>query len=84
MSPRLHLVDGCQQDYDRTEESRGLRNLITWRKGMEIKKDYHQALYGDIKAPEPLDLGIQSILPDNQALIKIEPPTSQQSYGPRP
>lgn len=56
LAQRPHLIESRQQDYDRTEESRGIRDLITWRKGMEIKKAYHQKLYGDLEVPTPLDL----------------------------
>ena len=41
-----------------SSESRGHRDLKTWTTGMEIKKAYHERLYGDIKAPEPLALVI--------------------------
>ncbi len=86
LSQRPHLIEGRQQDYDRTEESRGLRDLIMWRKGMGIKKDYHQALYGDIKAPDPLELDgsfdkqAEIIVPKNE----IDSLMPQRTYGPRP
>ena len=85
LSQRAHLIEDRQRDYDRTEESRGLRDLITWRKGMEIKKEYHQALYGDIKAPEPSIN--QSALPTNQTknlALETEKLIPQPSYIPRP
>lgn len=84
LAQRAHLIKDRQGDYERTSESRGSRDLRTWTKGMKIKEEYHKALYGDMKAPEPLDLGIQSILPHNQLEIKIERPNPQQSYRPSP
>ena len=80
LSQRAHLIEDRQRDYDRTEESRGLRDLITWRKGMEIKKDYHQALYIDIKAPEPSELVIKEVVSSNQ----IQPCIPQRPRNPRP
>lgn len=87
LSQRAYLIENRQQDYDRTEESRGLRDLITWRKGMEIKKEYHQALYSDIKAPEPLELSVINASYDDKAETtapKIEDRFPQHSYSPRP
>ena len=55
---------------------------------MEIKKAYHQELYGDIKAPEPLDLGIKDVVSMEQsqdATPRVDTPAPQRSYnGPRP
>ena len=51
---------------------------------MEIKKEYHQALYGHVKAPEPLELAAISIQSDNQAKIKLESLNPQRHYGFRP
>ena len=79
------IIEELQQRYARTIESRGSKDSRTWRKGMEIKKKYHQVLYGNIKAPEPLDIALFN----NQAEVsvaksKVEAPTSQRSYQPRP
>ena len=87
LSQQAHLIEGRQGDYERTSESRGHRDLKTWTTGMEIKKAYHQELYGDIKAPEPLALVNNHVtskeLQDNAP--KVEVPTPQRSYsGPRP
>ena len=87
LAQRAHLIENRQGDYERTSESRGKLNLRTWTKGMEIKKKYHQELYGDIKAPEPLELDIAVIPLDNQPHITIsetETFISKQSYIPRP
>lgn len=82
------LAEERQQDYERVSESRGNRDLRTWTKGMEIKKAYHQELYGDIKAPEPLDLEIKDVVSMEQsqdATPRVDTPTPQRSYnGPRP
>lgn len=82
------LAEERQQDYERVSESRGNRDLRTWTKGMEIKKAYHQELYGDIKAPEPLDLEIKDVVSMEQsqdATPRVDTPTPQPSYnGPRP
>ena len=87
LSQQAHLIEGRQGDYERTSESRGHRDLKTWTTGMEIKKAYHQELYGDIKAPEPLALvnnHVTSKEPQDNA-PKVEVPTPQRSYsGPRP
>ena len=87
LSQRARLIEGRQGDYERTSESRGHRDLKTWTTGMEIKKEYHEKLYGDIKAPEPLALvnnHVTSKEPQDNA-PKVEVPTPQRSYsGPRP
>lgn len=56
---------------------------------MEIKKEYHQALYADIKAPEPLEISFQLTLTDNQSDIavpksEVEDIIPAPSYRPRP
>ena len=88
LSQRAHLIEDRQQDYERVSESRGYRDLRTWTKGMEIKQAYHQELYGDIKAPEPLDLGVKNAVTKDvpqEAVPKVDVPTPQRSYsGPSP
>ncbi len=88
LAQRAHLTQDRQRDYERVSESRGNRDLRTWTKGMEIKQAYHQKLYGNIKAPEPLDLGIKDIVSMEQpqdATPKVDVPTRSRSYsGPRP
>ncbi len=66
-----HVIDSLQRKYDRTQESRGNQDLVTWNRGIEIKEKYHQTLYGHIKAPEPLYLGIQPVISDNQTQVKV-------------
>ena len=82
LSQRPHLIEDRQQNYDRTEDSRGLRDLIIWRKGMEIKKEYHQALYADVKAPEPLKISVQ--VESTAPKIEIKSSTLQKFYSPQP
>ena len=88
LAQREHLIEDRQRDYERVSESRGYRDLRTWTKGMEIKQAYHQELYGDIKAPEPLDLGVKNAVTKDvpqEAVPKVDVPTPQRSYsGPSP
>ena len=88
LAERAHLIEDRQRDYERASESRGYRDLRTWTKGMEIKRVYHQGLYGDIKAPEPLDLGVKKVVAkavEQDAAPKVDVPTPQRSYsGPSP
>ncbi|SNT69547.1 hypothetical protein [Psychrobacter sp. LV10R520-6] len=54
---------------------------------MSIKKEYHQALYGDIKVPEPLEIDVKVVVSDNQlepTTTKTETPKLQRFYAPRP
>lgn len=67
LAERAHLIEDRQRNYERVSESRGYRDLRTWTKGMEIKRAYHQGLYGDIKAPEPLDLDIKDVVSMEQS-----------------
>lgn len=81
------IIEELQQRYARTIESRGSKDLRTWTKGMEIKKEYHQEMYGDIKAPEPLEIGIKAVVSEDQLrtpALKIETPTPRRSYSPSP
>lgn len=88
LAQREHLIEDRQRDYERVSESRSNRDLRTWTKGMEIKQAYHQELYGDIKAPEPLDLGVKKVVAkavEQDAVPKANVPTPQRSYsGPSP
>ncbi|GAA0324907.1 relaxase/mobilization nuclease domain-containing protein [Psychrobacter aestuarii] len=80
LAQRAHVVEERQKDYESVNRSRGNWDLKTWTTGMEIKKTYHQKLYGDIKAPEPLELKIKSVVQD-----KPNRPTPRRSYSmPRP
>ncbi len=84
LAERAHLIEDRQRDYERVSESRGYRDLRTWTKGMEIKRAYHQRLYGDIKAPEPLNLGVKNVVTKDVA-PKVDTPTPSRSYsGPSP
>ena len=61
LSQRAEIIESMQSKYERLSDSRGNRDLMTWEKGMEIKKEYHGKLYGDIKAPEPLKLSVHIV-----------------------
>jgi len=77
------IIEELQQRYVRTIESRENKDLRTWTKGMEIKKEYHQEMYGDIKVPEPLELDTKAVLSNSQpqtTIPKAEIPTPQRSY----
>ena len=69
LSQRAEIIESMQSKYERLSDSRGNRDLMTWEKGMEIKKEYHGKLYGDIKAPEPLKLSVH-IVKDTTKSIK--------------
>lgn len=88
LAQRANLTQDRQKDYERESESRGYRDLRTWTKGIEIKRAYHQGLYGDIKALEPLDLGVKNAVTKDvpqEAVPKVDMPTPQRSYsGPSP
>ena len=81
------IIEELQQRYVRTIESRENKDSKTWTKGMEIKKEYHRALYGDIKAPEPLELSVKTIVSDNKPQARAHKtfiPTPQSYQPPRP
>ena len=85
LSQRPEIIESMQEDYERVSDSRGIRDLMTWEKGMEIKKKYHQQLYGDIKAPLPLELGSSAIVPDNKLqTTKLKTETLVRSYSLQP
>ena len=82
-----HIKEIYQNHFEQTAGRQYENDLVTWQTGMTKKEEYHQKLYGDIKAPEPLALGIKAIPPESQHQTtkpKIETPTPQPSYGPRP
>ena len=88
LAQRPHLIEDRQRDYDRTNRSRGHQDLMTWEKGMGIKKEYHEKLYCSIKPPEPLEMSSELTLSDsqnksttNKSEIKINSP--RYSYTPR-
>lgn len=80
-----------QNSFDNDSRYQYRRYLKTWQTGMEKKVAYHQELYGDIKAPEPLDLGIHATLSDNESefdkkelKMAIPKPKPKRTYYPRP
>ena len=87
LAQRAHLIKDRQKDYDRTSESRGYRDFVIWRKGMEIKKEYHENLYGSIKQPEPLEISSEVTLSDSQNKSttkknEIKKDSPRYSYAP--
>ena len=87
LEQRPYIIESLQEEYERMSYSRGNRDLIAWTKGMNIKKEYHQSLYSDIKIPEALELGIANTQPDSQpqnTFVKAEVYTSRRSYNPHP
>ena len=83
LSQRPEIIKSMQEDYERVSDSRGIRDLMIWEKGMEMKKAYHQKRYGDIKAPLPLEIGVQVVLTDIQNKVERENPTPQPHYSHR-
>lgn len=80
-----------QNSFDNDSRYQYRRDLKTWQTGMEKKVAYHQELYGDSKAPEPLDLGIHATLSDNESefdkkelKMAIPKPKPKRTYYPRP
>lgn len=85
LSQRAKIIESMQSKYERLSDSRGIRDLMIWEKGMEIKKEYHQKRYGDIKAPEPLEISFKLALSDTQSdFTKTKNIFSAPSYSPRP
>lgn len=81
LEQRPYIIEDLQQDYKRISDSRGSQDLMTWTKGMSIKKEYHQQLYSDIKVPEPLELYVDI---DTESKIEIKITSSQRFCSPRP
>lgn len=81
LEQRPYIIEDLQQDYKRISDSRGNQDLMTWTKGMSIKKEYHHQLYSNIKVPEPLELYFDI---DTESKIEIKITSSQRSYSPRP
>lgn len=89
LSQRPHIIKSRQEDYERLSDSRENRDLMTWKKGMEMKKEYHQKRYSDIDIPTPLDLndmGFTNKVAVNQGGDISKEKTSQKlTYSsPRP
>ena len=84
---RPHIIEDLQNEYERVSYSRGNQDLMTWIKGMSIKKEYHQQLYGHINAPEPLELSTKAFLgsnPHEPTMSEIEAPKRQHYNSPSP
>lgn len=82
-----HIKEIYQYHFEQTASSQYQNDLNTWRKGMIKKEEYHQKLYGDIRAPEPLILEVKAIPPNDQHQAtkpKIATPSTQRSYSNHP
>lgn len=86
MKAQPHIKEIYQDHFEKTASRQYQNDLNTWQIGMTKKADYHQKLYGDIKAPEPLILEIKTILSEAHQITepKIVNNTPQRSYGPCP
>ena len=91
MVARPHIKESIQERFDNNSSDQYRRDLRTWQTGMEKKVAYHQELYGDIKAPEPLELGIHATLSDDESefdkkelKMAIPKPKPKRTYYPRP
>ena len=91
MAARPHIKESLQERFDNDSRYQYRKDLKTWQTGMEKKVAYHQELYGDIKVPEPLDLGIHATLSDNESefdkkelKMAIPKPKPKRTYYPRP
>ena len=91
MAARPHIKESLQKRFDNDSRYQYRKDLKTWQTGMEKKVTYHQELYGDIKVPEPLDLGIHATLPDKasefdkkELKMPIPKPKPKRTYYPRP
>lgn len=87
MKAQPHIKEIYQNHFEKTASRQYQNDLNTWQTGMTKKEDYHQELYGDIKAPEPLVLETTAIPHNDQHQAtepKIANPSPQRSYGPRP
>lgn len=81
LSQRPHIIKSMQEDYERLSDSRRNRDLMIWRKGMDIKKEYNQALYGDIETPDPLELCISF---NEETKVAIGATALKRPDSPRP
>ena len=82
-----HIKKIHQGHFEQTASHQYRNDLNTWQTGMIKKEAYHRKIYGDIKAPEPLELDIKSISPNAQPQAtkpKIATSNPQRSYGPSP
>ena len=76
-----------QEHFEQNTSRQYQNDLKTWQTGMVKKEAYHRILYGDIKAPEPLELGIPATLPEYQSESDqrdIKTPISKPFHYPRP
>lgn len=87
MKAQPHIKEVYQDHFEQTASRQYQNDLKTWQIGMTKKEEYHQKLYGDIEAPEPLSLGIKDVPLESQHQTtepKMTTPSPQRSYGPRP
>lgn len=62
-----HIKEIYQDHFEQNTSKQYQNDLKVWQTGMVKKEAYHRALYGDIKAPEPLELDITATLPEYQS-----------------
>ena len=87
LKAKPHIKEIYQDHFEQTASRLYQNDLKTWQIGMVKKEAYHQTLYGDIKAPEPLELDIVAILPEYQSEFdkrELKTPIPKPSYYPRP
>ena len=76
-----------QERFEQNVSKQYQNDLKTWQKGIVKKEAYHQTIYGDIKAPEPLELDITTTLPKRQSEFdkrELEIPIPKPFHYPRP
>lgn len=86
MDAAPHNKERVTEQFKQQASNRKNNDLKTWLKGMEMKREYHQSLYGDFKLPKPLELDINSVQHKNKPLLAVEPTieTPKNTYYPRP
>lgn len=74
-----------QESFEQNSSRQYQKDLKTLQTGITIKEVYHQKLYSDVKAPEPLELSNTIIAPNKEpqsSTLKLEIPTPQPTYNP--
>ena len=82
-----HIKEIYQDHFEQTASRQYQNDLNTWQTGINMKEAYHQRLYGDIKEPEPLELGIKARVADpkpKNTISETDIFIPQRSYIPRP
>lgn len=87
MKVQPHIKEIYQEHFEQTASRFYQNDLKTWQIGLVKKEAYHQTLYGDINAPEPLEFDITATLPEYQSEFdkkELKIPIPKPSYYPRP